>query len=149
MLNPQMLAGALQLAAQLGQSQQQHDKDLALARLRQSALADMVDALVTRRVDAVQVGFNRILDQFAEQARHYMAMQMKFADAEMNAPDARRRIEIRSSISSVNTQLAFLRTDCQRLYERMTDVILTIGGKTEHFAADLEPVLGLRAPVEP
>lgn len=146
MINPQLLAGALQLAAHLGQCQQEHDKERALAELRHSALANMLDVLVSKRVDAVQAGFNRLLDQFAEQARHLMAQQAKYADAELVAGDARQRIELRSRIATVDAQLALVRADGQHLYERMTDVILTLGGRCDHFAADLAPVLELRAP---
>jgi hypothetical protein len=146
MMNPQLLVGALQLAAHLGQCQQEHDKERALAELKNSALANMLDVLVTKRVDAVQAGFNRILDGFAEQARHLMAQQSKYTDAMIAAGDARKRVELGSMIASVNAELGLLRADTQHLYERMTDVILAIGGKGDHFAAGLAPVLELQAP---
>ena len=146
MLNPQLVAGALQMAAHMAQCKHEHDREVALAQLRNSTLSTMVDALVNRRVDAVQAGFNKILDQFADQARHLMTQQSKYADAELAAPDARRRIELQARVKDVDGQLALIRTDAQHLYERMTEVVMAIGGRGDHFAEEFCPLLQLRSP---
>lgn len=136
MLSPQMIAGALQLAAQLGQSQQQHDKELALARLRQSALSDMVDAFVTRRVDAVQAGFNRILDQFADQARHFMEQQRAYSQTILTTVDPITRVELDSRLRAIDMELAGIRTDIRLVFDRMSEVILALGGARSGFSPE-------------
>lgn len=100
----------------------------AIEELRTGALAHVVDALITRRVDTVREGFVQILSEYAAQARHYMSQQTRFVDAHLMTSDPLRRAEINKRINDVDVELRQIRVEAQRLYNRMTEVILMIGG---------------------
>lgn len=132
---------ALSLAGQLigrGQSLQHAQASQAM---RHGALAHLVDVLVTRRVEAVQEGFREVLGQYAEQARHLMAQQKDYADKELETADPLRRIELRSRIQTVDTELALLRTDARLLFDRMCEIIHAMGGVAAFGGSVAEPLL--------
>ena len=105
-------------------------QELALAELRASTLAHVVDAVISRRISVVQDGFRQVMQEFAAQAQHYMAQQARFADAELETSDPLRRIELRKRINDIDTELRQLRVDVRLLYTRMTEVLVLIGSSS-------------------
>lgn len=143
--NAQLLAGALTMAAQLAGNRSGLQHERMMAEIRSSELRHMVDAFVTQRVDAVKEGFAGILGQYAEQARHFMAEQSKYAELELQSADPVRRIELRARVNEIDNELATIRADAQLLYDRMTEVILALGAPSVDFARDLAQPLALPA----
>ncbi len=140
----QAVAGALSLVIGLAKHRLGLQQDKAMAELKAGSLAHLVDALVSKRVDAVQSGFAAILSTYAEQARHFMEQQAKFADKELDTSDPMRRIELRSRIQKIDVELATIRADAKLLYEHMTEVLLAIGGAgPQAFATEFAPTLAL------
>lgn len=140
------MAGALSLFAGLVQHRQGLQHERAIAELRAGSLSHLVDALVTKRIDAVQAGFASILGTYAEQARHFMAQQAKYADKELETTNPALRIELRSRIHKIDTELATLRADARLLYEHMSEVLLLIGGSSagaRAFGVEFDQVLAL------
>ena len=137
------VAGALSIAVAFAKHRLGLQQEQAKAELKASALSHMVDAFVTRRVDAVKEGFVAILGTYAEQARHYMAQQEKYADKELETSDPFIRVQLRSRIQKIDVELANIRADAKLLYEQMTEVLLAIGGPSAGFSNDLPSNLGL------
>jgi hypothetical protein len=100
----------------------------AIEELRTGALAHVVDALITRRVELVHDGFVRVLTEYATQAEHFMAQQTRFVDAELETRDPLRRIELRKRLNDIDVELRQIRVEARRIYNRMTEVILLLGG---------------------
>lgn len=96
--------------------------------LKADLIRDMTRALIDKRIDAVQQGFLETLSLFAEQCRHYMVQQERYADAEIKATDPLERANIRSRLSDIDLHLTQIRADCAELYREMTKALLLIGG---------------------
>lgn len=137
---------ALSVFAQVAKQRNADQCQVALAQIRSGTLAHMADALVSRRVDAVKDSFTLLLSQYAEQARHLMAQQRQYADAELDTADPFRRVELRARIHKIDTELALIRIDAQHLCARMTDIIVVLGGSVARFVEDMAQPLGLSAP---
>jgi hypothetical protein len=112
-------------------------------QLRHGALANLVDAFVTQRVDVVKEGFLAVLAQYAEQARHYMAQQTAYAERELDTDDPMRRIELRARIQDVDTLLSTLRADARLIYQQMTEIVRALGGSFQDVTRDLSHPLAL------
>jgi hypothetical protein len=128
-----VLGSLAEIAASRANIETQRDRlryQHAIAELQTGALTHMIDAVVSRRVDAVQEGFLQVLREFAAQAQHYMAQQDRFATAELETTDPLRRIELRKRINDADAELRQIRLDAQQLYARMTEVVLLIGGSS-------------------
>lgn len=134
---------ALSVVASMARQHLGLKQEEAAAKLKAGALAHMVDALVTQRVDVVKEGFTAILATYADQARHYMAQQDKYADKELEATDPFMRVQWRGRIQKIDVELATIRADAKLLYEHMTDVLLALGGTTPGFVEELAPSLQL------
>jgi len=139
----QLLVGALTTMGQLAANRHRQQQELAAQELRAGALAHMVDAFVTRRVDAVKEGFLAILNGYAEQARHFMAQQKDYADREIEASDPLKRIELRARVQKIDVELAIIRADARLLFDRMTEVVGSLGGSTTDFAHKVSQPLAL------
>ena len=135
--------GALAHAAQVAMQEHGNRHERAMFQLRASALTEIAEALVTKRVDAVKETFIGVLDGYADQARHYMAQQAKYADAQLMASDPMLRIELNQRIKDIDTELGRIRADAALLYVRMTEVIVIIGGVNLGFGNDLATPLSL------
>jgi hypothetical protein len=96
--------------------------------MKAGMVRDLIHALVEQRVDAVRHGFLDTLNMYAEQCRHYMAQQDRYADAEIKAADPLERANIRTRLSEIDLQLSNIRSDAAGLYREMLKVILLIGG---------------------
>lgn len=142
----QALVGALAAASQAITLHQGQKHERAMSALRSGVLTEIVDAMVNRRVEAVKDGFHQILSQYAEQARHYMAQQAKYGEAELEASDPLRRVELNKRIRDIDIELASLRADAMLLYGRMTEVVSALGGSLAGFGPDLAQPLLLSAP---
>jgi hypothetical protein len=149
----QMMLSAIgnlgQIVASRANAQAQRDQlqyELALAELRAGSLAHVVDAVITRRVDAVREGFLQVLRDFAVEAQHYRAQQDRYADAELETNDPLRRIELRKRLNDIDVELRQIRVDVRQLYDRMSEVILLIGGSTLRLDDGLSQQLMLSAP---
>lgn len=73
---------------------------------------------------------------YAEQCRHYMAQQERYADAEIKATEPLERANLRSRLSEIDLQLTSIRSDASALYREMNKVILLIGGNMPPFSQD-------------
>jgi hypothetical protein len=96
--------------------------------MKADLMRDLVKALIEQRVDAVRQGFVETLATYAEQCRHYMAQQERYADAEIKATEPLERANLRTRLSEIDLQLSAIRSDAAALYREMTKVILLIGG---------------------
>lgn len=143
--NPQVqaVAGALSLMAQMVRHGQSLQHEQSLAALRNAGLANALEALVTKRVDAVQQSFEVILGQYAEQARHFMAQQKTYSDKELDCDDPLKRVQLRSRIQTIDIELATIRAEAKLLFDRMTEVIMALGGSSSGFVADVAQPLML------
>lgn len=144
----QLLMGALSTMGQLAASQQRHGHARAIEELRAANLAHLIDALVTRKVDAVKSGFLVVLEGYAEQARHFMGQQQKYADAELLSADPLARIELRNRIQDIDLELSTIRIDAKLLYATMTEIIRAIGGAPDAFASAVAQPLAFGTIIE-
>jgi hypothetical protein len=108
------------------ETQLSHEREMF--GMKAGLMRDIIHALIDRRVDAVQQGFRDTLTMYAEQCRHYMAQQDRYADAEIKATAPLERATIRARLSDIDVQLNSIRSDAAGLYREMTKVILLIGG---------------------
>ena len=134
-LHPQVILAAVGTLGQFAanhvgakSNRDQLRQELALAELRAGALAHVVDAVITRKINLVQEGFLQVLRDISIQAQHYMAQQQRYASDELDARDPLRRIELRKRINDIDIELRQIRLDARLLYTRMTEVVLLIGG---------------------
>jgi hypothetical protein len=97
-------------------------------QLKAGLMRDLIKALIEQRVDAVTQGFKDTLGIYAEQSRHYMAQQERYADAEIKATEPLERANLRTRLSDIDLHLSSIRSDAMALYREMTKVILLIGG---------------------
>lgn len=144
-LRTELVMSALATAAQVAMRQHGQKHEQAMFALRSSALTEMADALVTRRVDAVKDGFKLVLEEYAAQARHFMAQQVKFSDAQLGASDPMLRIELNQRLKDLDVELGRIRADAYLLYGRMTEVIILLGDTDLGFGTDLAGPLSLPA----
>lgn len=142
---PQLIAGALTLIAQVAQSRSRDQYEIALAQLRAGVLHDLIDAVIHKRVDAVRVGFESILKQYADQAEHFMRQQDRYAEEELKCDDSIRRLELQSRMRTVDNELQCIRIDGQMLYVRMIEALHHMGGSSHGFAQDVISPLALTA----
>lgn len=138
------LFAALSVMGEVASNRDARQHEYAVAQLRRSALSELTDALINNRSRAVEEGFHRILAQFDEQARHLMAQQNRFADALMGEAKLRQRAMYDDRIKAIDLELAAIRANAQALYDRMTEVLLLLGGVQTQFASDLANSLTLR-----
>ncbi len=136
-LRTELVMSALGAAAQLAMSHHGQKHEQAMLSLRSGALMQITDALVTRRVSAVQEGFREVLGQYAEDARALRAQQAEFGTAQIHASDPLMRVELSKRVRDIDAELGRIRADAMLLYGRMTEVILLLGGA----ALDLGPEL--------
>jgi hypothetical protein len=137
---------AIQAVSHFAQSACQQNADrchLAMAQLRIGAMTHIVDALVTRRADVIRETFAQLLKQYSDQARHYMAQQKTYADAEIETTDPLRRVELRARINKLDTELATLRIDSRQLYDCMSDALLKLGSSMRDVVGESSGPLSL------
>jgi F0F1-type ATP synthase delta subunit len=111
--------------------------------LKTDLMRELLKALVEQRVDAVRQGFLDTLAQYADQCRHYMAQQERYADAEIKSTDPLERANLRARLSEIDLQLTSIRADCSALYREMTKVILLIGGNMPPMSTEDQRALSL------
>lgn len=139
----QLVLAALSAATQLATKRHSQQHQRAMEELRQSSLAHMVDALATRRIDAVKEGFTKILAHYAEQAQHFMQQQQRYAERELESGDPFHRLELRSRINDLDVQLALVRAEARTIYGHMAELILTLGASSQGFAREFANPLAL------
>lgn len=142
-LRTELILTALGTAAQVAMSKHGQRHEQAMLELRNGALTELTEALVTRRVEAVKEGFAAVLADYAAQARHFMAQQEKFADAQLLATDPLLRVELNQRLRDIDIELGRIRTDAQLIYARMTDVVVMLGGVDLSFGKDVAAPLAL------
>jgi len=111
--------------------------------LKAGLMRDLIKALVEKRVDAVCMGFKETLGMYAEQSRHYMAQQDRYADAEIKATDPGEFARLKTRLSDIDIHLTSIRSDALALYREMNKVILLIGGTMPGMSSDDKRALGL------
>ena len=120
-----------------------HDREMY--GMKTDFLRDLIHSLIDRRVDAVQKGFQEVLAIYAEQCRHYMIQQDKYAQAEIKAAAPLERASIKTRLSEIDIQLTKIRTDAATLYREMLRAILLIGGTMPVMAAQDQRALTIVA----
>jgi hypothetical protein len=106
-------------------------------------MRDLVHSLIDRRVDAVERGFRETISLYAEQSRHYMAQQDKYADAEINATSPAKVASIKERRNEIDNALRAIRSDAAALYHEMTRAILIIGGSMPAIPTEDQRALAL------
>lgn len=115
----------------------------AIAELQTGAMKNMVDALISKRSDAIEKQCHFILAMYAEQARDYMAEKKSYADAILTTRDVVRRTELMSRCHSIDAKLAEIRSDAQLVFSKMGDLLLAIGQPGLSFRQELFAPLAL------
>jgi len=118
-----------------------HEKDVF--EIKTGLVRDLIHALIERRVDVVQQGFRETLTMYAEQARHYMSQQDKYADAEIKAATPLERASIRTRLSEIDLHLTNIRAEASALYREMMRVILIIGGSMPPMSSEDQKALAV------
>jgi hypothetical protein len=118
-----------------------HDREMF--SMKSDLLRDLIKSLIDRRVDAVQHGFVQTLNMYAEQCRHYMTQQNRYADAEIKATAPLERANLRARLSEIDLHLTNIRGEAASLYREMTKVILLIGGSMPGMSSQDHNALGL------
>jgi hypothetical protein len=142
-MRTELMMTALSTAAQVAMAQHGHRHEQAMQALRSGALVQITEALVTRRVDAVQQGFLAVLAEYASDARHHREQQAEFSKAQILATDPLVRVELAKRIRDIDTELGLIRADATLLYGRMTEVILLLGGASFDLGSELAGTLSL------
>ena len=141
----QALLIAFRMASELTSQKQQRQHVEAIAELRVGVLKDMVDALVTRRVDVIRTQCATILNMYADQARHYMSIQMLVTQKLLDTTDALQRANLVAQSNDCDSQLGKIRADALAIFERMGELIIALGGRDLNFARDISAPLSLPA----
>ena len=118
-----------------------HDREMY--GMKTDFLRDLIHSLIDRRIDAVERGFNATMTMYAEQARHYMAQQEKYADADIKATTPRESANIKVRVSEIDLQLTNIRSDAAALYREMMKVIIIIGGSMPPMSHDDQHALAI------
>lgn len=139
----QAVAGALSLLVGLAKHRAGLQQQQAMAQLQSSALKDMVEAVVTRRVDAIENQCRTVLTLYADQASAYISESKIITEKMLETRDLIRRTEYRSRLSEIDTKLADIRADAKLLYDRMAELIISVGGPGINFAGNLSMPLQL------
>jgi hypothetical protein len=126
---------------QLQRTQLDHDRQLF--GMKADLVRDLIEAVVEKRVDAVRKGFTNTLGMYAEQCRHYLDQQDRYADAEIKATDPLERASLRARLCEIDLHLSDLRLDAAALYREMTRTILLIGGSASFMSSEHQRVLAL------
>jgi len=138
------------LEAEYFHKEQMRGMELAHERqmfgMKAELMRALISALVEQRVDAVRQGFVEALSVYAEQCRHYMAQQDRYADAEIKATDPLERANLRTRLTEIDLNLGKIRADVAKLYREMTNVILLIGGNMPQIAGNDQQALRLTNP---
>jgi hypothetical protein len=113
---------------QLRSLEMQLDHDSDIAEMQASVAQSFIHALIERRIDAAQSGFNAVLAIYADQARHYMQEQAKYTDADIMVTDPLLSANYRGRLSEIDRQLDRIRTDSYLLYAAMNEMLIIIGG---------------------
>jgi HAMP domain-containing protein len=142
-LQTQALLGALGAMAQVAVARHQQQREIASEQLRAGALAHLVDALVTQRVEAVKQGFLTILEDYARQSQSYLRERDKLSDKLIDTTDLLLRNQLNDRLNDIDGCLEEIRFDAGRLYFRMTEVILALGAPTGDFALSVAQPLQL------
>lgn len=139
----QLFNYAISLSAEKDMKQQEY----LMAQLQASTLKDMVDALISRRIELVAEQCHDILAFYEKQQQAYLQEKDKYTDKMLDCSDPLKRSELMSRANEVDTRLAELRIDARKLFELMGILLINIGGgsndKVMGFASDLVGPLGL------
>ena len=111
--------------------------------MKADLMRDLISALIEQRVEAVTHAFSETLAVYAEQSRHFMAQQERYADAEIKATDPLERANLRTRLSDIDLQLGSIRADAEALFREMTKVILLIGGNMPPMSTEDRRALNL------
>jgi len=103
-----------------------HQRDMFA--MKADLMRDLIKALIEHRVDAVCKACEETLKMYAEQSRHYMAQQDRYADAEIKATEPLERANLRVRLNETDLQLTNIRSDGGTLQREMARVILLLGG---------------------
>lgn len=146
----QMVMHALSMAAQVAGvkadaewGRQQLEAQAALFDAKAGVLKELIGALVEKRVDAVKTGFSEVLGIYAEQARHFMEQQARYGDAELRSTDPLERADLRKRLGEIDIELRRIRGDARRLYIRMTQITLHLGGEALTLSPEYAGALAL------
>lgn len=153
----QLVMGVLSAAAHMANKHTEietgrHELHATAARLehergifeaKSGVMRDLIEALVEKRVAAVNDGFGEVLALYAEQARHYMAQQRQYTDAMLEKSDPLARAEYQKRLNDTDIELRRIRSDARRIYTQMTEVILLLGGGGLDLGEDMKLALGV------
>lgn len=119
----------------------EHEREIFEAKA--NLMRDIIQSMIDRRVDAVCKGFHDTLTLYADQCRHFMGQQDRYADMVIKATSPLERANIKAQQSEINIQLSDIRSEAAALYRHMTKIILLIGGSMPPLAAEQQQTLAL------
>lgn len=118
-----------------------HEREIFVAKA--NLMRDIIQSMIDRRVDAVCKGFHDTLTLYADQCRHYMGQQDRYADMAIKSASPLERANIKAQQSEINIQLSDIRSEAAALYRHMTKIVLLIGGSMPPLAAEQQQTLAL------
>jgi hypothetical protein len=118
----------MQLAHDEKAIEEHHLHEKEMFALKANLVRDLVKALIERRIDAVVQGFSQTRSMYAEQSRHFMAQQERFAEAKIKATGLQERADYHARLVEIDVQLESIRADAALLDREMAKALLLIGG---------------------
>jgi hypothetical protein len=106
----------------------QLDHDENIYGMKTTFLRHLLEAMVTRKVDALENGFKETLALYSEHSRHFMALEDKYAEKEMEATNPLMVANTGERIREIKSELKSIRAEAFALYQEMNRVLLLIGG---------------------
>ncbi|MFG6464157.1 hypothetical protein ACG04Q_21490 [Roseateles sp. DXS20W] len=138
----QVLVQALAMAAKARYQAEALAHLHGIAKLRAGVVRDLIEAIVVRRVDAVEHQCTEVLKQYADQAQHYLDQQRRFGERLLESRDPIERLELSSRLTEVDTKLGEIRADAKLIYERMCQAIAYLGGNDAALLQQVSYVMG-------
>ena len=124
------------LEMQIDQRNDRMNAQVALTR-------DLIRALIDRRIDATQAGFNRVLDLYEAQNNHYMEQQSKLEDAVVRSVDPLERANLDARINEIDLQLTRIAMGGHSLFHELNCMVLAIGGTALVPTTDFQRTLAI------
>ncbi len=113
--------------------------------MRTSVIKDLISALLTQRINAVQHGFDAILSIYADQSHSYIEERQTIVALQFKTMSPLENARIQARLSEIDLNLHKIRKDAGRLYREMNRAIVLIGGAMPIISAETKKALTLPA----
>lgn len=125
-------------------SDQQHAQ--LTASLQSETLKNMVNAVFTQRIKAVEKICHEVLSLYAAQAADYMKEKQHYTDKIVDTTNSAQRTFLMSRSREIDRNLEKIRKDARLLLFHMGKLFIAMGKDNRNFASDLSAPLALPTP---